>query len=147
MAQGKNNPNKLITYEEYENNLKKEQEETKKESKKDIARTPLKKNIKHHSSEIYCISSSYNGNVLATCGGDRLIKLYDPLNLKTISSIQSNSPQSVFVSIYMNYLGDKVIAGSTDKTVSIWDVNQAKQLNCFVGHGEKVNCVAFTNMK
>lgn len=84
---------------------------------------------------------------MATCGGDRLIKFYDPLNLKTISSVQSNSPQSVFVSIYMNYLGDKVIAGSTDKTVSIWDVNQAKQLNSFSGHGEKVNAVVFTNVK
>ena len=86
------------------------------------------------------MSSSYNGNILATCGGDRLIKFYDPLNLKTISTVQSDSPQSVFVSLHL-------VVGSTDKKVSIWDVNQAKQLTSFVGHGEKVNAVVFTSVK
>lgn len=57
------------------------------------------------------------------------------MNLKTVSTVQSDSPQSVFVSLHLNYLGDKVVAGSTDKKVSIWDVNQAKQLTSFVGHG------------
>ncbi len=34
---------------------------------------------------------NYNGNILASCGGDRFIKFYDPLNLKSLTTIQSNS--------------------------------------------------------
>mgnify|MGYP000886426151 FL=1 len=118
-----------------------------KEEKVEYAKNPYKKIIKHHSSEIYCLTSSYNGNLLATAGGDKLIKLYDPLNLKTLISIPSTSAENIFISLHLNYVGDRLVAGSTDKSVSIFNTSTGKQLGCFVGHGEKINAVAFTNTK
>jgi hypothetical protein len=35
----------------------------------------------------------------------------------------------------MNYTGDKIIAGSTDKGVYIYSSNVGKLLNGLVGHG------------
>lgn len=93
------------------------------------------------------MTSTYNGNILATCGGDKIIKLYDPLNLKTLNTINTNSAESIFISLHLNYVGDKLVTGSTDKSVSIYSTATGKQLSCFVGHGEKVNAVAFSNSK
>ena len=51
----------------------------------------MKKIYKHHNSEIYDMSFNYNGNLIATCGGDRQIKVFDVMNLKSGVNIQSYS--------------------------------------------------------
>jgi WD40 repeat protein len=73
--------------------------------------------------------------------------MYDPLNLKTVNTITSNSAEDIFIALHLNYVGDRLVVGSTDKSVSIYSTSTAKQLSCFVGHGEKINAVAFTNSK
>lgn len=85
--------------------------------------------------------------MLATCGGDRQIKIYDILGLKTGATINSNSAESVFISVSLDYTGDKVLAGSTDKSVQVYSASSGKQLHSFVGHGYKVNSVAWSCSK
>lgn len=51
------------------------------------------------------------------------------------------------MSLNLNYLGDRLVTGSMDKSVCIYSSSTGKQLGCLVGHGEKVNAVAFTNSK
>lgn len=65
----------------------------------------MKKLHKYHNSEIYDMSFNYNGNLLATCGGDRQVKVFDVMNLKTGVTIQSYSAESVFISVALNYGG------------------------------------------
>lgn len=57
----------------------------------EILKIPMKKIYKHHLSEIYDLSFNYNGNLLATCGGDKQIKMFDVLNLRPTVTISSNS--------------------------------------------------------
>lgn len=64
-----------------------------------------------------------------------------------MTSIVSNSAENIFISLHLNYVGDRVVVGSTDYSVSIYGTSSGKQLGCYVGHGEKVNAVAFTNSK
>lgn len=73
--------------------------------------------------------------MLATCGGDRQIKLFDLLNYKNGPTIQSNSAQSVFISVSLDYGGERLLTGSTDKTIQIYSTTTGKQLHSFVGHG------------
>lgn len=51
------------------------------------------------------MSFNYNGSVLATCGGDRIIKLFDTHNLKPSAVIHSNSVESIYLSVALNYGG------------------------------------------
>ena len=71
----------------------KEEEEKKvvKDANSEILRSPLRKLVKHHQSEIYEISLNYNGNLLATCGGDRAIRTLDVNNMRNISTINTHS--------------------------------------------------------
>ncbi len=59
----------------------------------------------------------------------------------------SHSAESIFISIALNYAGDRLLAGSTDKSVCIFNSETGKQLHSFPGHGDKVNSVGWANTK
>lgn len=90
---------------------------------------------------------NYNGSVIATCGGDRMIKIYDIANLRNGASIQTNSVDSIYLSVSLDYTGEKLLAGSTDHSVQIFAASSGKQLHSFLGHGYKVNSVSWSSAK
>ena len=116
-------------------------------SRHEILRTPVKKIFKHHQNEIYDVEFNYNGSLLATCGGDRQIKIFDVLNHKSGVTINSMNAESIFISVGLDYSGEKLLAGSTDRTVQIFSTSSGKQLNSFVGHGYKINSVSWSCAK
>ena len=93
------------------------------------------------------MSFNYNGNLLATCGGDRYIKIYDVNSSRVLQSISTNSAENLFISMALDYGGERLLTGSTDKTVSIYHSQSGKHLHSFLGHGDKVNSVTWTNYK
>lgn len=107
----------------------------------------MKKIFKHHQNEIYDCSLNYSGNLLATGGGDRAIKLFDILNLRNGPTINSNSAENVFISAALNYGGERVLAGSTNNSVTMFNAETGRQLHSFVGHGDKVNSVSWSSSK
>ncbi len=62
-------------------------------------------------------------------------------------TIESNSAENIFLSCMLNYGGEKILAGGTDKTVSIYQANSGKSLHQFVGHGEKINSVTWSSAR
>ena len=84
---------------------------------------------------------------MGSCGGDRLIKLFDIPNQRPTASITSHSAESVFIAIALNYGGDRLLAGSTDKKVTIFSCENGKELHSFPGHGDKVNSVSWASTK
>lgn len=68
---------------------------------------------------------NFNGNLLATCGGDRYIKIYDMTNLQTINSIQTHT-ESIPLSISLDYTGEKILVGSSDKSVHLFSTATGK---------------------
>ncbi len=62
-----------------------------------------------------------NGNIFATCGTDRTIKLWDLEGnlLKTLSGHNSS-----VLSISFTPDGNKIISGSIDSSIRIWDVSE-----------------------
>ncbi len=63
---------------------------------------------------------NHNGSQLVSCGGDRLIKIYDVTNLKNGATITSNSAETIYISAKMNQMGDRILAGSTDRKVTMF---------------------------
>lgn len=70
--------------------------------------------MKHHNNEIYDVSFNYNGSMIATCGGDRSIKIYDVVNFRNGVTIQSNSHDSIYLSLGLDYTGERLLAGSSN---------------------------------
>jgi WD40 repeat protein len=103
--------------------------------------------VKHHNNEIYDVSFNYNGNIVATCGGDRMIKLYDVANMKSGITIPTVSVSDIFLCVNLDYTGDKLLAGSSDHHVQIFSSSTGKLLHTFVGHGYKVNDVSWSSSK
>lgn len=85
--------------------------------------------------------------MVATCGGDRQIKTYDVLSGKSGISINSNSAENIYISLSLDYGGEKILAGSTDKSVHIFSSSSGKELHSFVGHGYKINGVSWSSSK
>lgn len=99
--------------------------------------------IKHHSSEIYDAWVSDNGPTLLTCGADRVIKIYDLLHFNNLNTIEGDTESAFLCLSAEGGQGTKLLTGSSDKSVQIYDFKTGKLLNKFVEHGMKVNCVAW----
>ena len=137
----------MASYEDKSENPYGEVEIEKKGGNNEILKQPMRKLFKHHQSEIYEFAFNNNGNLLASCGGDRAIKVLDVNNFRTVSTINSNSPESIYISVALDYGGDRLLAGSTDNTVSIISTQTGKHMHSFLGHGSKVNSVSWTSSR
>ena len=93
------------------------------------------------------MSFNYNGNMLATSGGDRTVKIYDILNMRQGISITSHSAECIFISNSLNYGGERLLTGGTDKSVQIFHTQTGKQMHTFLGHGDKVNSVVWSSAR
>lgn len=69
------------------------------------------------------------------------------MNLRPSVTIESNSAENIYLSCVLSYGGEKMLAGGTDKTVTIYQTNSGKALHSFVGHGEKVNSVTWASSR
>lgn len=69
------------------------------------------------------------------------------MNMRPSVTIESNSAENIFLSCVLNYGGQKILAGGTDRTVSIYQSNSGKTLHSFVGHGDKVNSVTWSSAR
>ena len=44
----------------------------------------------------------------------------------------------------LNYGGEKILTGGTDKSVTVYNTSTGKALHSFVGHGQRVNSVTWS---
>lgn len=49
-----------------------------------------------------------------------------------------------YTSVAFNSDGTKIVSGSYDDTIDLWDVSSGEQLDCLKGHSSWVNSVAFS---
>ena len=61
--------------------------------------------------------------------------------------IPSHAAESIFVSVALNYGGERLLAGSTDRKVYIFQTESGKLLHSFPGHGDRVNSVTWSSNK
>lgn len=47
----------------------------------------------------------------------------------------------------LNYGGERLLTGGTDKNLTIFNSHNGKPLHSFLGHGEKINSVAWSCVK
>lgn len=104
--------------------------------------SPVRK-VKMHENEIYCMAEAYQGDIIATCGGDGMIKFYDPSRTTPFLSLKSPSKGQIMTSIAFGFDNDLFLSGSADKMVYLWSISTQRIKNTFVGHGDRVSSVCF----
>ncbi|MCC7050412.1 MAG: hypothetical protein IT239_01355 [Bacteroidia bacterium] len=91
----------------------------------------LNKRIPLHNYAIYALEQSSNGDLLATAGRDKTIKILEKTTLKVLSRIDLKENQghtlsvnTIFWSNYNNYL----ISAGDDKKIMVWKVQRISPL-------------------
>lgn len=102
-----------------------------------------KKLNKYHSQEIYSICSNLNGTLMASCAGDRTLKFYDPFNHESKGCLQQEN--KIYTSLNFSAFNDYLLAGTSEKTVELYNYTTNKTRYVLTGHSSKVNAVSFTN--
>ncbi|KAL4450983.1 hypothetical protein ABPG74_021305 [Tetrahymena malaccensis] len=113
----------------------------------EVPTKPTKVLLKQHKNEIYCIGQSLNGSLIASCGGDNFIKLYDPLSMNQQGQLQSPRDDILFLHLNFAPFSELILAGLTDKTMQLFNYSTSKLKSTFQGHNERVNVVSFTSEK
>ncbi|MBN3880907.1 MULTISPECIES: hypothetical protein [unclassified Nostoc] len=95
-----------------------------------------------HSSGVFSVAFSPDGQTLASGSSDNTIKLWDVRkgNLLQTLTGHSNSVHSVAFSPD----GQTLASGSSDNTIKLWDVRKGNLLQTLTGHSSWVPCVAFS---
>ena len=103
--------------------------------KNDIPGMVARKITKHHQAEIYDIAQNLNGSLIATCGGDRLVKIYDPLNLQQVSQFQAPGDE-VYTTLCFSPSFEFLLLGSTDNSAQLWQISGMRLKSRLVGHSD-----------
>jgi hypothetical protein len=80
-----------------------------------------------HKDLVYDLAFSPDGKVLATCGYDRLIKLWDVATGKELNTLKDHSDTIYGVAFSPD--GQWLASGAADRAVKIWEVATGKRLH------------------
>jgi WD40 repeat protein len=95
-----------------------------------------------HTDKINQVIFSPDGNYMATCSDDELIKIWEYSTTKEVASFKGHD--GAVNSIAYSGDGKIIISGGKDKTIRLWDVATATEINSFKGHTSAVTSVAIT---
>ncbi|KAF2070613.1 hypothetical protein CYY_008070 [Polysphondylium violaceum] len=89
-----------------------------------------------HNSEIYCISFNSVGNLMATGGGDKCVKIWDSLSGTSKANLMGASQSIMCTQFSPN---DETILGtSNDNSARLWSVDLGRPRHTLTGHIGKV---------
>lgn len=94
-----------------------------------------------HSDTIFGVRFSPDGKLLATCGADRFVKVWEVPSGKFVKSFEGHTHHVMDV----GWKGDgKLLAScSADNTVKVWDYEKGEQVRTIQAHGKQATRMAF----
>ncbi|CAE6431902.1 unnamed protein product [Rhizoctonia solani] len=87
---------------------------------------------KGHTSSVLSVAFSPDGNSVASCSGDRTIRIWDAHRPSPIGEPLTGHSDCAW-SVAYSPLGDVIASGSQDQTIRLWDVNTRRQLGAMKG--------------
>ncbi|KAF9025073.1 WD40 repeat-like protein [Hymenopellis radicata] len=91
-----------------------------------------------------CIACSINGELLAAGSLGGLIRIWDTKSGEESGQLRGNTYGIIMTSVCFSPDSKLLVSGSSDHTITVWDVATCKLLETFVGHENVVWSVAFS---
>lgn len=95
-----------------------------------------------HGSTAYCVAFSPDGKQLVSCGGDRMLKLWNVATGKLLWSKSVHT--STIRGVDFSPDGTMIATGSYDRTIKLWDAKTQKLIRTFTGHKSSVRIIDFS---
>jgi WD40 repeat protein len=96
-----------------------------------------------HKGYVRTLAWSPQGDRLASAGGDRLVKLWDPLRGAELARLQAH-PGKVTLSVAWSPDGKRLASAGPDRLVIAWDAETRQKLSTMRGHSDFVHAVVWS---
>jgi WD40 repeat protein len=94
-----------------------------------------------HSDTVFGVAFSPNGQLLASCGADRLMKVFDVATGALVRTFEGHTHH--VLSVCWRADGRVLATGGADKVVKLWNVADGSQIQTIQGFGKEVTSLQF----
>jgi WD40 repeat protein/mono/diheme cytochrome c family protein len=94
-----------------------------------------------HGDTIFDVAVSPDGALLATAGGDKLVKIWEVATQKEVARMEGHVAQVLAVAF--NKDGGLLVSGGADREVKVWDVKTREKIQTLGKHTSSINALAW----
>jgi WD40 repeat protein len=95
-----------------------------------------------HSDTIFDLSVSSDGKLLATAGGDKLVKIWDLETHQEIAKLEGHTAQ--VLALAFDPKNAQLVTGGVDEQLKVWDVKTREKINSLGTHTAAITALAWS---
>ncbi len=96
-----------------------------------------------HGDAVYALAASRDGNLLATAGGDKLVKIWELSAQRESARFEGHVAQVLALDFNAN--ATQLVSGGADQQLKIWDVQTREQITALGSHSSAINAVSWAS--
>lgn len=109
----------------------------------EVASGAITKSWPAHADTIFAIAVSADGKLLATAGGDKLVKVWDLATYAEIAKLEGHTSQVLTLAFDAN--GTQLVSGGMDQQIKVWDVKTREKINTLGAPTAAITSVAWSS--
>src|SRR5262249_32206525 len=98
--------------------------------------------LRGHSAAVRCLRFTPDGKRLATCGDDRVARIWDSATGRQLRTLQGSTDAIFCLAVSPD--GARLATGSKDGSLAVWDLATGNRLRLLRRHTRSVNAVAYS---
>jgi TIR domain/WD domain, G-beta repeat len=97
--------------------------------------------LKGHDGDVSSVAFATNGNILASGGADKTVRIWEPITSKLVSTFSGHDGPVTSVAISRD--GRTLASASKDHTIRVWNIASGELLHVLSSHTDAVFSIAF----